>query len=387
MILEDYAMRGIHMKKVCSKCGANISLIPGTQECYCEYCGSRQLLGENIKEGFQPDGIIPFKIDKKQCVKKYQDYLNNYTLVAKSKKDKMKIIDIKGIYIPFYLYTYDTTIYSRGIYKSIKSREESYNILLESKQGMKFLIPQNASTKLKEETLNGLDEFEFNDIKEFLPMDLNGFFAELADKKDELAETKADENAVKFARKIVERNFSAKFEEGIFDCDLKIENRKYILVPVWLISLECEQERYSFTVNGQNGKFLNLFVPEDKKNLIKSAIKIFTFGNIANVILSVLMSLANELSFKFVFWITFILLEAIIIAACIDKLFVEAKPPKAFSRDPLINCKLLKRVVYKEKIYSNFEQYEKEYGKEEIERKKISIYKDGYFTKEIKEIN
>ena len=55
----------------------------------------------------KPDYVIPFKYDKKAAKKGMMEHLSNKRLLPKAFKDENHIDEIKGLYVPFWLFDAD----------------------------------------------------------------------------------------------------------------------------------------------------------------------------------------------------------------------------------------------------------------------------------------
>ena len=88
----------------CSNCGAKIVADQNTAATFCVYCKNTAILKSRLTSKFAPDKIIPFAKTK-------EDAINAFKAIGKGKRFmpdefavEKNINEIKGIYIPFWLY-------------------------------------------------------------------------------------------------------------------------------------------------------------------------------------------------------------------------------------------------------------------------------------------
>ena len=53
---------------VCSHCGAEVITSDSESSTFCVYCGNPAIVFDRISKEYKPDGLVPFKIDRKSVV-------------------------------------------------------------------------------------------------------------------------------------------------------------------------------------------------------------------------------------------------------------------------------------------------------------------------------
>ena len=238
----------------CSSCGAALIVDKDTTITRCIYCGSNQILKNRFVGDFRPEEIIPFKLDHKQFIKIYRDFVNKRVLAPEPFRRNTLINDIKGVYVPFYIYTFDTHTTARGqAYK--RSNDHSYYKYFETEFDLTLSAPQDASEQLSDDIMTSLEPFRLNEVQKFNPAYLNGFSAENGNETFENLEKKANIRKIaEIKRRATKRLQGFRFEGGLIQTRYKILNRKYVLLPVWFFTTPYDNKKYSYAVNGQTGK-------------------------------------------------------------------------------------------------------------------------------------
>lgn len=113
---------------VCKSCGGEIIGDENTAATSCPFCGNPVVMMGQFSGVLKPDYIIPFKLDKKAAKAALQKHYGGKRLLPKIFKDQNHIDEIKGVYVPFWLFDADADATIR--YKATRVRtwsDSSYN--------------------------------------------------------------------------------------------------------------------------------------------------------------------------------------------------------------------------------------------------------------------
>ena len=89
---------------VCKSCGGQIIGDANLGATSCPYCGNPVVLMGQFSGDLKPDLVIPFQLDKKAAKEAYLRHLEGKKLLPKLFKDQNHIDEIKGVYVPFWLF-------------------------------------------------------------------------------------------------------------------------------------------------------------------------------------------------------------------------------------------------------------------------------------------
>ncbi len=258
---------------VCKSCGGEIVTDETTGASSCPYCDNPIVMMGQFAGELKPDFVIPFKLDKKAAVAALNRHYGGKKLLPKVFKDQNHIEEVKGIYVPVWLF--DADAHAQIRYKGTKTRtwsDSRYNYtevshyLISRSGSLGFeRVPVDGSSKMDDTLMESIEPFRFSDAVDFQTAYQAGF---LADKYDVDAETsieranarikKSTEDA--FAKtvtgydSVVPENTSVQLENG---------HAKYALYPVWLLNTDWKGKKYTFAMNGQTGKLVG-DLPLDK---------------------------------------------------------------------------------------------------------------------------
>jgi len=258
---------------ICNSCGGEIISDTTTAATNCPYCDNPVVIMEQFSSTLRPDYIIPFKLDKNAAKAALKKHTEKRRLLPKIFKDQNHIDDIKGVYVPFWLFDADADASIR--YNATKTRhwsdntrdytETSYFQLVREGSVGFDQIPVDGSLKMADDLMESIEPFDYSALTGFQTAYLAGF---LADKYD----VGADES-VQRVNKRVEKSTASAFAGTIsgynnvtaehIRINLRNGSAKYALLPVWMLNTTWQGKKYTFAMNGQTGKLVG-DLPLDK---------------------------------------------------------------------------------------------------------------------------
>ena len=263
---------------ICKSCGGEIVGDANTAATTCPFCGNRVVMMGNFSGSLKPDLIIPFKLDKNAAKEGLMRHLSGKRLLPKVFKSQNHIDEIKGVYVPFWLF--DTDVDARMRYSATKVRtwsdddydyKETSHFAISREGKIRFEhVPVDGSSKMANDLMESIEPYNFSDAVDFKTAYLAGY---LADKYDVGAEEsmeranarvkesteRAFADTVKGYNTVSQESSSIQFSNG---------NAKYALYPVWLLNTTWNGNKYTFAMNGQTGKFVG-DLPIDKSAAMK----------------------------------------------------------------------------------------------------------------------
>lgn len=251
---------------VCKSCGGEIVGDGNTAATSCPYCGNPVIMMGQFSGDLKPDYVIPFKLDKKAAKEGLMNHLKDRPLLPKVFKDENRIDEIKGIYVPFWLF--DTNATAKIRYKATKVHTWSdsnyryvqtsfFSILRGGTIGFER-VPVDGSTKMPDDLMESIEPFDFNEAVDFQTAYLSGY---LADKYDVTADESINRANQRVKRSTEQafastvQGYSTVLPESSSIC-LKNGVVKYALYPVWMLTTTWKGKQYIFAMNGQTGKFV-----------------------------------------------------------------------------------------------------------------------------------
>ncbi len=249
---------------VCNSCGGEIVTDETTAATTCPYCDNPVVMTEQFKGFLRPDFVIPFKLDSEAAKEALMRHYKGKRLLPKVFKDQNHIEEIKGIYVPFWLFDADADADIR--YRGTKLQtwsDSEYNYTRTSyfsvRRGGRLAferVPVDGSSKMADDLMESIEPFGFEDAVDFQTAYLAGYFA---DKYDVDAENSVD-RANQRIRTSTEGTFASTVHGYVslipesVSVRLKNGKAKYALYPVWILNTDWNGSKYTFAMNGQTGK-------------------------------------------------------------------------------------------------------------------------------------
>jgi DNA-directed RNA polymerase subunit RPC12/RpoP len=262
----------------CESCGGEILCDENTVATKCPYCDNPVVMKGRLSGSLKPDYVIPFKLDKEAAKTALKNHFKGKRLLPKVFKDENHIDEIKGVYVPFWLFDTGTnaSIRFKGTkyrYWSIGSYDYTerkvYSILREGSVAFDN-VAIDGSSQMPDDLMESIEPYDFKDAVDFQTAYLAGYLADKYDVTAEQSINRANErvknsveeifrNTVKGYTEVTTENSSVQFTDGHFD---------YALYPVWLLNTTWHDKKYLFAMNGQTGKLVG-DLPMDKGAFFK----------------------------------------------------------------------------------------------------------------------
>lgn len=272
---------------VCDSCGGEIIAEETTAATTCPYCDNAVVMKGQVSGELKPDLIIPFQVSKEDAIKALKAHFQGKKLLPDRFKDESHLKEIKGVYVPFWLF--DATAQGNMRFHATRTRGWSDSKYIYTKtshyavtrQGvLKFAgVPVDGSRKMADDLMESLEPYDRSRAVDFRTAYMAGY---LADKYDVDADA-----SIGRANERIKTSTTAELRDTVIGYDtvtpeamgvaLRDGKAQYALYPVWLLNTEWQGKKYVFAMNGQTGKFVG-DLPMDKKKA-----NLWTFGIAAAV--------------------------------------------------------------------------------------------------------
>ncbi|MCL2048492.1 MAG: hypothetical protein FWG87_07165 [Defluviitaleaceae bacterium] len=251
---------------LCNTCAGEIITEQTTSATSCPYCANPVIIKGQLSGGARPDLVVPFKLDKAAAKQALLAHLSSKKLLPKCFKTAQRLEEIKGLYVPFWLF--DAEVSADMRYKAIKKRywsdsryhyteTRTYSVTRQGEMAFNA-VPVDASLKMDDDLMESIEPFDISQAKEFQTAFLAGY---LADKFDF-----TEKQCVERANERIRASAEAAFRKTVTgytmvipeqrNVHLKKSEVKYALLPVWVLSATWRDKNFLFAMNGQTGKFV-----------------------------------------------------------------------------------------------------------------------------------
>lgn len=250
----------------CNTCGGEIVTDDTTAATSCPYCSNPVVMLGQLSGDLKPDVVIPFRHDKKAAMDALKKHYKGKPLLPKAFLQENHIREIKGVYVPVWLFDADADASIR--YKATRVRswsdsryhytETSHYSVFRSGHMSFDAVPVDGSTKMDDVLMESIEPFDLSEGVDFQTAYLSGFLADRYDVDAGQSVSRANERI----RASTEQAF-AETAMGYTTIvpvsshvNLKNGKARYALYPVWLLNTVWKEKQYHFAMNGQTGKFV-----------------------------------------------------------------------------------------------------------------------------------
>lgn len=250
----------------CKSCGGEIIGDETTAATNCPYCGNPVVMMGQFSGSLKPDYVIPFKYDKKAAIAALKKHYEGKKLLPKVFKDENHLEEIKGLYVPFWLFDTDVDVNIR--YKGTRTRawsdstyryvETSYYAINRSGTIGFEHVPVDGSSKIDDTLMESLEPFNFNEAVDFQTAYLAGYLADKYDVDAQESVVRANERIKKSTEEAFASTVTGYVSVFPESTSINLNNgvAKYALYPIWILTTTWNGEKYTFAMNGQTGKMV-----------------------------------------------------------------------------------------------------------------------------------
>ena len=258
---------------VCKSCGGEIVGDENTAATSCPFCGNPVVMMGQFSGALKPDYVIPFKLDKNAAKEALKKHYSGKRLLPKVFCDQNHIDEIKGVYVPFWLFDADAEADIRYRATQVRAWSDSrynytetsfYSVSRSGSLGFER-VPVDGSTNMPDELMESIEPFDYSEAVDFQTAYLAGY---LADKYNVDAE-----QSIEHANERIKKSTEAAFADTVEGyttvipeaSSIRLQNgkSKYALLPVWILNTTWNGQKYTFAMNGQTGKLIG-DLPLDK---------------------------------------------------------------------------------------------------------------------------
>lgn len=251
---------------ICQSCGGEIVCDDNTAATSCPYCDNPVVLSGRLSGSLRPDLVIPFKLDKDAAKQALSKHISKKVLLPKVFKDENHIEEIKGIYVPFWLFDADADgdvfyratrvrVWSDSNYTYTKTSH--YSVRRAGKLGFSG-VPVDGSTKMADDLMESIEPYDLTKAVDFQTAYLAGYLADKYDVAAEDSMPRANERIKESTCNALAKTVTGYTSVNAISSTVKLENSRvrYALYPVWILHTKYKGKNFLFAMNGQTGKFV-----------------------------------------------------------------------------------------------------------------------------------
>lgn len=249
----------------CSTCGAEVVTDKTTMASVCAFCGSPITLAEQMDTNFRPKWIIPFKVSPDQVKNQYRNLIKGMPFAPKQFSDKNQIEKIKGVYLPFWLYSFREEGSMQAMAERLTVRDSPkytvtthhvFQIEREAEADFRGL-PVDASSRTPDDIMDSIEPFNYQEMVPFKLPYLAGYMAERYDQDEKFCFPRAGKRAENTMAGSLRASAAGYNTVTVTNLQTRMEGgyqSDYALIPVYLLFTKYQGKNYLYAVNGETGK-------------------------------------------------------------------------------------------------------------------------------------
>jgi hypothetical protein len=261
----------------CNQCGAGLAF-DGVRTARCPYCDSPNFVERPPAAG-QPDPefVVTFVGDAEIARRSLDRWLGGRSMFADSALRHAKVEDLRGIYVPSYLYsavassdysaqigenyteteTYTTTVNGKTETRTRTVTRTEYRPLAGRHVSYVTDVLVSASAGLSNVELGHVEPFDYRQVRRFAPALITGWIAEEFSRSASECQTTSRHEAVDVVGSKL-KNFMPgdSHRDLAWKTTVSWESLDPVLVPVWVFAVRYRDDKSPLRVviNGQTGK-------------------------------------------------------------------------------------------------------------------------------------
>ncbi len=281
----------------CGSCGGEILATESLGSMKCPFCSNNVVASEKFTGAFKPDYIIPFKKTKEDAMQAYSGYVKSKKLLPKVFFAQNHIDEIKGVYVPFWLY--NATENYDGVFEGTQVRtwsdsrynytETSYFDIRRAGSQDFANVPVDGSKEMPDDLMESIEPFDHSEMVPFNMGYLAGFLANKYNVTSQEDKKRAEDRMAASARNNFRQTISgySSLRNLSEQISTSKETIKYALYPVYVLNTTWEGKNYLFAMNGQTGKFVGN-LPFSKRQAAKYYFPIAAIVSVVAFILALM---------------------------------------------------------------------------------------------------
>ena len=265
----------------CQMCGAEIVTDDTTAATRCYYCHNPVVMTDRLTEAFEPDGVIPFQLDRKAAEEKFRQYVESKKFIDKAFFAPQQMEDFSGVYYPYWFADVEgegsfngqgTRVSVMTTPKQTVTTTRYFAVQREGKLSFRNMV-RKALSKADRKLSDGIHPYNIDEVKPFAMGYLSGFLAEKRDISEAAAKEESLREASGYAATMMKQNHGFQTLDGTTNFRATSVKSKYVLMPAWVLTWKGGKDGvpYYYMMNGQTGKVCGK-LPIDRKRVLATAL-------------------------------------------------------------------------------------------------------------------
>jgi DNA-directed RNA polymerase subunit RPC12/RpoP len=260
----------------CEGCGAAITVAAGLRTTKCPYCASPAVVDRPPDPNrAEPTFVVGFVVTHERALAAAKDWVKRPWFAPRAFRHA-DIADVRGIYLPAYLYTaeahaeyeaeigenytvvetYTTTENGKTVTRTRTRTETEWRHLTGSWSAYVDEVLVTASRGLSDTELDHVEPFDLRALRRFTPKLLAGWIAEDPSIDAGTCAARAREQANETVGARLGRHMPGDSHRGLgYRTTLRNEDQELLMLPIWVLAIRYAKDKplVRLVINGQTG--------------------------------------------------------------------------------------------------------------------------------------
>lgn len=257
----------------CNSCGGEIVADETTAATHCPFCDNPVVMKGQFAGALKPDIVIPFKHDKNAAIAALKNHYKGKRLLPKVFKEQNHIEEVKGMYVPVWLFDTDADAHVRYKATMVRTWSDSrhdytetnhYSVTRAGSIGFEN-VSVDGSSKMDDALMESIEPFDISGAVNFQTAYLSGYLADKYDVDAPSSMARANERIRKSTEDAFASTVTGYTSVVPANSSISLNNgrARYALYPVWILNTKWNGQKFTFAMNGQTGKIVG-DLPMDK---------------------------------------------------------------------------------------------------------------------------
>ena len=250
----------------CQSCGGEIVGEKTMGATSCPFCGNPTIVSANFAGKYKPDYVVPFAVTAGEAKAALAKFYRGKPLLSKDFASANRIEEVRGIYVPFWLFSSDVDGTIK--YRATKVRtwsdsqfdytETSHFAVVRTGEIAFDNVPVDGSLYMPDALMESIEPYDYKSKTPFTAAFLAGYLADKYDVTQEQCQPRANQRITTSTEQAFRSTVTGYTTVTQSKRNLTLQQSKvsYAFMPVWLLNTTWKGKKYTFAMNGQTGKFV-----------------------------------------------------------------------------------------------------------------------------------
>ena len=239
----------------CTGCGASMNYDATAQTLQCPFCGSAKLTKQQDGRELAPKRVISFVIERERAIQIMRDWLGSSWWRPGDLAQSAIVTNMTQVYVPYWVFEADTfTYWTADTSHTPPGARGNWSPLTGSHRGHYHGVLVGASSALTPQETHSICPFDLSTGIAAERLDLQSVTSEPFRVQRKYARPQARQGLEQMEITACQKKVPGQARNVKVNMRLENLRSEPILLPVWIMAYQYNDQVYRFLINGQTGK-------------------------------------------------------------------------------------------------------------------------------------